>query len=481
MDASVDYYDVLGVPPTATRTEIKASWSELVQKLHPDMGGDAKLFMEVQKAFNVLGDEEQRAQYDELRELTSTSSNPEDVSSAPGWGEEQTTEAGKASAGSAKRKPRRQPYVPPHLRDEEPEPEPEPRVKPQTGPGREEVRTPSEPHRAWRLGLEDDPIVTYWPNPKVQWGVPLVATALALVLWPVTAAVGDGSVLSRVYPILVGVCMLITVVGVSTSWAKTRRGLPSKAGTATAFVMGAIGIVVAIFAPGGLRFAGLLEMVALIIGASLFTRALNYKYVETRSLPLSTVKKFNTFGMPAAAAGSTTESLVQVHTKDRIEKLADIASLRVFHTVGAPVTKSEIEENAFVRSKYGVPVLPGHRIEHVLTAGNRMALVVSAVWPPGVYTVDQYGYIRIDDQPTGQSLAELTESLNHWKAALGKGVDVKAFVAIYPDGPARSEIKSDITAVLADDLEDTVGDWLLLEQEKVNRTLCSKVAEHLLA
>ena len=68
-----DYYKVLGVAPSASDKEVTKAYRKLARSLHPDANpGDAKAeerFKEVSAAYDVLGDGERRAQYDQLRHM----------------------------------------------------------------------------------------------------------------------------------------------------------------------------------------------------------------------------------------------------------------------------------------------------------------------------------------------------------------------------------------------------------------------------
>ncbi|MBT2214512.1 molecular chaperone DnaJ [Virgibacillus dakarensis] len=64
-----DYYDVLGVGKDASKEEIKKSYRKLARKYHPDVNkeeGAADKFKEAKEAYEVLSDDQKRAQYDQF-------------------------------------------------------------------------------------------------------------------------------------------------------------------------------------------------------------------------------------------------------------------------------------------------------------------------------------------------------------------------------------------------------------------------------
>lgn len=70
-----DYYEVLGIPRTASEKEIKSAYRKLARQYHPDLqsaGSNKKAaeekFKEVNEANEVLGDPDKRKKYDQLGE-----------------------------------------------------------------------------------------------------------------------------------------------------------------------------------------------------------------------------------------------------------------------------------------------------------------------------------------------------------------------------------------------------------------------------
>ena len=60
-----DYYSILGVDKHASQEDIQKAFRVLAHKYHPDkQGGDVEKFKEVNEAYQVLGDQQKRAQYD---------------------------------------------------------------------------------------------------------------------------------------------------------------------------------------------------------------------------------------------------------------------------------------------------------------------------------------------------------------------------------------------------------------------------------
>ncbi|MCL4141775.1 UNVERIFIED_CONTAM: hypothetical protein GTU68_059862, partial [Idotea baltica] len=66
--SSKNYYQILGIPKNASSKEIKKAYYKLAKKFHPDVNRNdptaEKKFQEASEAYEVLGDDEKRRQYD---------------------------------------------------------------------------------------------------------------------------------------------------------------------------------------------------------------------------------------------------------------------------------------------------------------------------------------------------------------------------------------------------------------------------------
>ena len=81
--ADSNYYEILGLQPSATVEEIRAAYFDLVKHVHPDAGGNEALFRQVNVAYETLNDPLRREAYDRSGYVNQEASGP--GVAAPGW------------------------------------------------------------------------------------------------------------------------------------------------------------------------------------------------------------------------------------------------------------------------------------------------------------------------------------------------------------------------------------------------------------
>ena len=62
-----NYYEILGVSENATQDEIKKAYRKLAVEHHPDKGGNEETFKKVSEAYDTLGNDTKKSQYDGQR------------------------------------------------------------------------------------------------------------------------------------------------------------------------------------------------------------------------------------------------------------------------------------------------------------------------------------------------------------------------------------------------------------------------------
>lgn len=85
---SASAYDVLGVAPTVDDEALRKAYRLRLRQTHPDTGGDAAVFVQVQRAWELIGTSEARAAYDRGHGFGAQDApqwTPEAAASSPGW------------------------------------------------------------------------------------------------------------------------------------------------------------------------------------------------------------------------------------------------------------------------------------------------------------------------------------------------------------------------------------------------------------
>ncbi|WP_224269600.1 DnaJ domain-containing protein [Haloprofundus salinisoli] len=96
-----NFYDLLGVSDDATQAELKAAYRAKAREYHPDVNDDDRAtaqFQTIRRAYDVLSDESERADYERLGHRTYVKKRMKGYPSASRWGDDDSASSGGPSA-----------------------------------------------------------------------------------------------------------------------------------------------------------------------------------------------------------------------------------------------------------------------------------------------------------------------------------------------------------------------------------------------
>ena len=72
-------YKILGIDKNSSDSEIRKAYRRLAIKYHPDKGGDAEKFKEINNAYSILSDKQKKTKYDSSGSYEYMNINPMDI------------------------------------------------------------------------------------------------------------------------------------------------------------------------------------------------------------------------------------------------------------------------------------------------------------------------------------------------------------------------------------------------------------------
>lgn len=421
-----DHYEVLNVERTASAAEIKSAYRKLALQVHPDQGGNAALFRLVQEAWNTLSDPAKRAAYD--RSLDSHSTPP----------------------------PSPQPPPP-----RPPAPEPNYEWTWSTDqPWSSDTQQPAdEPPQEPLQSKPAGPVLIYptfgrWQTPALIGLALFIALDIALLVTSDYHGFLD-------YLFAVGVVAMI-VVAMPPHWSNR---IPLRRLLKTLGVLTAIGFLLRLMpfvngTPSGLTRIGFITVVAGVVVVRFLTGRWSKNYVVDRAINREASYEFNLWGRPgeplvddALAAPITSQDvLLQRRTANLLDPvLTALPAAKLVH--GAQ--------------------LGAMTIDHLLLNGQRVALIISLVGPPGTYSLDSYGALKLNGQPLESPAPALEGAVQAWRGRL-RQADVRGFLVIHADaGQVRTQSQpgAAVTCLPVQSAARELHDWLQPEGSKLYRGL----------
>ncbi|MET9318372.1 J domain-containing protein [Kribbella sp. NPDC003505] len=440
-----DHYEVLNVERTASTAEIKSAYRKLVRQVHPDQGGNAALFRLVQDAWNTLSDPAKRAAYD--RGLD----RPAEPLRSPGPDSRHDPGAWHDRGPG---------------RDPDPEPEPEPTWtwstdQPWTTEQADEQPWSSEQPLSGDSARPVDAGVVQVRPAFGRWRVPaLVAlTGLtALIVWFAVTTEYHGF-----WDFALGVGLVgMIVVALPPHWS---RRVPIGA------LLKGLGILTAVLYLAMLLLAkdSLTTLDRILVGTLLaglvVTRVLTGRWSKAhaldRAIDRTAAYEFNLWGRPG-------EPLVDDALAAPITPYDVLLQRRTANLLDPVITALPA-----AKLVHGAQ-LGAVAVDHMLLNGHRVALIVSLVGPPGVYSLDAYGSLALNGQPLDSPAAALEAAVTSWRGRL-RTAEVRGFLIVHPsaDGRITTRPTTDtaVTCLPARSAADELLTWLRPEGNFLDRRL----------
>lgn len=472
-EPSDDLYEVLGVPRSATRSEIKAAWMKGVRQYHPDMGGDTAdevKFQAVQEAYDVLSAEDTREAYDGTLEpdhaVVTPTGQPD---TSPGW------DGSSAPVPPPPGSTAPQAYAstsPPRKHN----------IKPSYGtpdgfrPASDNL--PPQPGPAWRARIPKHDHVNLVPGWKSAWAAALLTGAVAATTWHRAVSLTFLEPVSWLATIAV-VAVAVLAAGSAVTVLSRRRRKMSHAAELSAMVAALLMVFVAMQTgePGTAKAAVISAGSGLVFAAALAYGVYRQRAVS-RVLSYKQAKDFRVFGKPGAHASTAAGRLVQISTGDAVKDFLDLPNVKIAHHVRIPVDPKTAQREPVLMTAAGEPVRLLGSVDTAVLAGRRLLLMDSAVVPAGDYSVDEAGNIHVDGvQAIGVSIRTLAEARVEWQKLLGRKATVEAALVLYADGPHGKVLTEGLpVAVLPDDIAfDAAGKFVADDIRTVDRRLVNEL------
>lgn len=483
------FYELLGVEPTADRSEIKKAHMRLSRAYHPDSAedgkGDSELFKEVQEAWKILGDETAREDYD-LSRVKKAAPTPE----ARPRSAQKTSPYGDSQNHPPRRSERRHTAQPRSRYDAGPPPVRRPPriVRPHDEPPirhtaiHEESVTEEAPvrlaqskperktYKSWRDNIPESYSVRFIPSMYTRMAPILVVVwSLIPVMLGIKSALTLDSdslpadILQPIGPfLLIGAAVVYTVGSLISLLSSTRlKALQCS-------IVSTILIAPLLFLQGNVLILTAIAMVLFLAAGYLTDRAIMKNTHVPDYLPTVTKKDIRgsvAWGAitPDNASMGTYPTLTML--QERLEHMASIQrNIRLSYSVTTPRFRNSTNPMA-----ENVPRTP-----IIMMAGNRVAVIDVLTVQPSRVEIDTSNFLLINGVRTAP-VSVFEQVRDGWAAHLGTHYEVEAFVVLDSDGPIEVGPSNSVRLTTLDDACDDIGAYLSYNYTDVDYNLVQAV------